>query len=84
MIKEALEEFTPQGDSQKLRRIRGALVLDDSYNANPLSLEMAFRALLQLPGKRHILVVGDMLELGQYAEELHRSMGKRRRSWDLI
>lgn len=77
LIKETLEEFTPQGDSQKLRRIRGALVLDDSYNANPLSLEMAFRALLQLPGKRHILVVGDMLELGQYAEELHRSMGKK-------
>lgn len=75
-IKSALESFVPQGASQKLYRMAGALVLDDSYNANPLSVEMAFRALFQLKAKRRILVLGDMLELGDFAETLHYQIGK--------
>lgn len=75
-MKQALESFVPQGASQKLYRLSGALVLDDSYNANPLSVEMAFRALFQLKAKRRILVLGDMLELGDFAEELHYQIGK--------
>lgn len=76
-ISKALAEFVPQGDSQKLEKLDGVLVLNDAYNANPLSVDMAFRALRQLPGKRHIVVLGDMLELGAYAEQLHREIGKK-------
>lgn len=75
-IRAALENFKPQGDRQKLYEIGGVIVLDDSYNANPLSVEMAMKALLQLPAKRRVLVLGDMLELGNYEEELHRGIGK--------
>lgn len=77
MMQEALARFAPQGDSQKIETIGGALVLNDCYNANPLSMDMAFRAFSQLPGYRHILVLGDMLELGTYAEEMHREMGRK-------
>lgn len=76
-IQNALESFVPQGASQKLYRLAGALVLDDSYNANPLSVEMAFRALFQLKAERRILVLGDMLELGDFAEDLHYQIGKK-------
>lgn len=76
-IRSALESFRPQGDSQKMEFIGGASVLNDAYNANPLSMEMAFRALRQLPGRRHLLVLGDMLELGTYAEALHRETGEK-------
>ena len=38
--------------------------MDDSYNANPLSMEMAFGSLKQIPASHHYLVLGDMGELG--------------------
>lgn len=76
-IRQALECFRPQGDSQKIETVGGVRVLNDSYNANPLSMEMAFRAFAQMEGRRHILVLGDMLELGRYEEEFHRDMGRR-------
>ena len=39
-------------------------VLDDSYNANPLSMEMAFSSLAQMNAEHRYLVLGDMGELG--------------------
>lgn len=76
-IREALEAFEPQGDRQKIVHVKGATVFDDSYNASPLSVEMAFLALRQLAGKRYILILGDMLELGTYEDEQHYGIGKK-------
>jgi len=52
------------------------LILEDSYNANPLSMRAALDALYDLgrPGRR-IAVLGDMLELGTAARDLHRDVG---------
>lgn len=49
----------------------GAMVLDDSYNANPTSMEAALRALKAVPAQRRIAVLGAMTELGDEGPEEH-------------
>ena len=56
------------------RTATGALVLNDSYNANPTSMEAALRALAALPARRRIAVVGVMAELGPAGPAEHRRM----------
>jgi UDP-N-acetylmuramoyl-tripeptide--D-alanyl-D-alanine ligase len=56
----------------------GTLVIDDSYNANPQSLEVALRVLaaqVAPAGGRHLAVIGDMGELGAQTDEAHRQAG---------
>ena len=52
----------------------GTVIIDDSYNANPSSVAAAIKLLANYQGKK-ILVLGDMLELADRAEELHRHIG---------
>jgi UDP-N-acetylmuramoyl-tripeptide--D-alanyl-D-alanine ligase len=54
-----------------------ALVVDDAYNSNPDALVRALRAAAALPGDRHWAVVGEMLELGSAAPDLHRRCGEQ-------
>jgi UDP-N-acetylmuramoyl-tripeptide--D-alanyl-D-alanine ligase len=57
--------------------VRGITVLDDSYNANPDSMEAALHALRGLPGGgRRFAVLGRMGELGSYAAEGYRRVGR--------
>ena len=57
--------------------IRGVTILDDSYNANPDSMEAALHALRGLPGGgRRLAVLGRMGELGSYAHEGYRRVGR--------
>jgi UDP-N-acetylmuramoyl-tripeptide--D-alanyl-D-alanine ligase len=50
----------------------GAVVIDDAYNANPLSLAAALRSLAALGATRRIAVLGTMAELGAVSEREHR------------
>lgn len=52
----------------------GALIIDDSYNANPTSVKAAIDILAELPGRR-VLALGDMGELGDWEQDSHREVG---------
>lgn len=76
-IQRAFADFHPIGQRQTLLTIAGISVMDDSYNANPLSMEMAFGSLKQISASHHYLVLGDMGELGEMEEALHQETGKK-------
>jgi len=59
--------------------LAGSRLIDDSYNANPASLQAALELLVTAKGCR-TLVLGDMAELGEEAPELHRAAGRAARA----
>ncbi|MBC8007497.1 MAG: UDP-N-acetylmuramoyl-tripeptide--D-alanyl-D-alanine ligase [Prolixibacteraceae bacterium] len=64
-----------RGRLQRKRHPSGALVIDDTYNANPESMRAAIAVLAAYPGHT-FFVMGDMGELGASAEEMHASIGE--------
>jgi UDP-N-acetylmuramoyl-tripeptide--D-alanyl-D-alanine ligase len=75
-IKDGIESFTGVPMRLQLREMNGMLIIGDMYNANPASMEAALRELVRISKGRTIAVLGDMLELGTYAEEAHRKIGR--------
>jgi UDP-N-acetylmuramoyl-tripeptide--D-alanyl-D-alanine ligase len=68
------------GRLQRKAALNGALLIDDTYNANPASLMAAMKVLMQVQGKKKILVLGDMGELGADAPHFHAEIGAEARS----
>lgn len=77
-IAAGLENFQPcPGRMELIELPRDIVILEDSYNANPLSVHAALDALHDLGSRgRRIAVLADMLELGASAPELHYQIGR--------
>lgn len=60
---------------------RNIKLIDDSYNSNPRALEEALKGLAELPSKRKVAILGDMLELGEKEVEFHIQAGKHVAKW---
>lgn len=76
-ISEALKNYRPASSRmQIITGIKSTYVIDDSYNASPLSMQAALETLKDMPGKRKIAILGDMLEIGKYAIEAHERVGE--------
>jgi len=77
-ISEALSvNYQPvKGRMNLLRGVKNTFILDDTYNASPLSMQATLGTLRDLPASRKIAVLGDMLELGKYSIEAHQLIGK--------
>ena len=67
------------GRLQAQQGVNGAIVIDDSYNANPDSMGAGIRVLAECDGQRY-LALGDMGELGDESAELHKSVGSEARA----
>ncbi len=74
---EAIGEFLPGGIRQGILDINGVKIIADCYNSSPDSAKSALHTLSQLETQgRKIAVLGDMLELGQFSKDLHKSVGE--------
>jgi UDP-N-acetylmuramoyl-tripeptide--D-alanyl-D-alanine ligase len=73
-IQEAAANVRLEGRQQLLPVREDLLIIDDSYNASPLSMQAALDLLAATPGRK-IAVLGDMLELGPGEEAAHREVG---------
>jgi UDP-N-acetylmuramoyl-tripeptide--D-alanyl-D-alanine ligase len=56
---------------------RGATLINDCYNSNPTALNAMVDATMAIPAERHIVVAGEMLELGSDGASLHAACGAR-------
>ena len=76
-IAEAVQAVEPSPMRGVVHRLAdGSTVVDDCYNSNPAALNEALRSALEIPGKRHWAILGDMLELGEAAGEFHEEAGR--------
>lgn len=79
VIKKGLESLKPiPGRLQWVNAIKGARILNDTYNANPASLAVALNVLGSCQGDRY-LALGDMAELGSEAQSYHQQAGRQAR-----
>lgn len=80
-IIDAIEDMEiTKGRMRLLKGVHGSTIIDDSYNASPIATEGAIQTLkkitTQKDGKK-ILVLGDMLELGNYSNQAHKEIGNK-------
>jgi len=76
-IPERLDVAFAEWRNQELPLPGGGLVINDAWNANPISMRAALEHLRQLAaGRRRIAVLGEMAELGDYTDEAHRDVAR--------
>jgi UDP-N-acetylmuramoyl-tripeptide--D-alanyl-D-alanine ligase len=74
----ALGELRAADKRGEIVEWRGAKLINDCYNSNPRALDAMVDALLAMPAQgRHIVIAGEMLELGPEGESLHRACGEK-------
>jgi MurE/MurF fusion protein len=78
-IKRGIKAFTPVKGRMDIYQLSSSIhIIDDTYNANPASMTQALNTLkIVSKGKNSIAVIGDMLELGEKAQFLHRQIGQK-------
>lgn len=76
-IKKGLKEYKPLEHRLSLLKINNTLIIDDTYNNNPVAAKEAIKLFSQLADGKDIAVVfGDMLELGDLSKKYHQEIGE--------
>lgn len=75
-IAERLSSYIPAAGVLRLvRGMKDTVIIDDAYDAHVLSVDASLQTLADLPAKRRIVVLGDLIDLGRYAVEAHERLG---------
>lgn len=75
-IERRLPRIKRASERRRETEVSGIRVIDDAYNASPESMHSAFLYLEEKAKGRRVLVLGDMLELGEHAPDIHFEIGK--------
>jgi UDP-N-acetylmuramoyl-tripeptide--D-alanyl-D-alanine ligase len=75
VLPETVRRFQPLKMRGERFEHRGIVVFNDCYNSNPDAVRAMIDVLAHTPAQRRIAVLGEMLELGRWAEQLHRDVG---------
>ncbi len=76
LVASAARRPTPAaGRGEVVALSSGATLVDDSYNSNPEAAQLALQAARLLDGRRHVAILGEMLELGSAERRYHRELG---------
>jgi UDP-N-acetylmuramoyl-tripeptide--D-alanyl-D-alanine ligase len=75
-LKDAVRSLKPGKMRGERSTVRGITVLNDCYNSNPDAARAMLEVLRAQPARKRIAVLGEMRELGRWAEPLHRSVGR--------
>jgi len=71
-----INTFELTGKRNEIKEINNLKIINDFYNASYDSMKASLEVLAKIEAKRKIAVLGDMLELGEYSEELHKKVGE--------
>jgi UDP-N-acetylmuramoyl-tripeptide--D-alanyl-D-alanine ligase len=74
-VKETVENFSPPERRMAVLELPKGRIIDDCYNANPLSMENATLVLKSFKGEK-VAVIGEMLELGEESKKEHEKLAK--------
>lgn len=72
LIKEAIEGYVPSNSRSQLVKTEHNTVILDAYNANPSSMEVALKNFALIQNSNKVVIVGEMLELGDHSIEEHK------------
>ena len=68
--------FELTGNRNEIKQINDLIIINDFYNASYDSMKASLEVLARMSAKRKVAILGDMLELGEYSENLHRKVGE--------
>ncbi|MDO8899013.1 MAG: cyanophycin synthetase, partial [Bacteroidales bacterium] len=75
-IEDAVSNYAPSNSRSQLIETRKNRIIMDAYNANPVSMEAAIRNFDRMRGNKSLVILGDMLELGEESDYEHANILK--------